>query len=167
MTEIPVSKVKYQSVNNEEDPSVIWDDEAGKWRMAICKAKNGYQTILMEADDLDGEWKQLSIYEPTSSTGVLIQKIGGKRYIFIGRGNTPCPLEVLSYPEMKKLGELNLSEHPKGKNIWPAILPISEKNGTSYYLLTFDRDAWTGPRTYGNIHWSNANEFAMASINQK
>ena len=33
MTEIPVSKVKYESVNNEEDPSVIWDDEAknGEW----------------------------------------------------------------------------------------------------------------------------------------
>ena len=39
MTEIPVSKVKYESVNNEEDPSVIWDDEAKKWRMALCKAK--------------------------------------------------------------------------------------------------------------------------------
>ena len=161
MTEIPVSKVKYQSVNNEEDPSVVWDDEAGKWRMAICKAKNGYQTILLEADHLDGEWKQLSVYEPRSSTGVLIQKIGGKRYVFIGRGNTPCPLEVLSYPEMKKLGELNLSEHPKGKNIWPAILPITQKNGTSYYLLTFDRDAWTGLRTYGNIHWYKAKEFAI------
>ena len=160
MTEIPVSKLKYQSVNNEEDPSVIWDNKAGKWRMAICKAKNGYQTILMEADHLDGEWKQLSIYEPTSSTGALIQKIGGKRYVFIGRGNTPCPLEILSYPAMKKLGELNLSEHPKGKNIWPAILPIIEKNGTSYFLLTFDRDAWTGPRTYGNLHWYKAKEFA-------
>ncbi len=160
MTEISVSKLKYQSINNEEDPSVIWDNKAEKWRMGICKAKNGYQTILMEADNLEGEWKQINVYKPTSSTGVLIQKIGGKRYVFIGRGNTPCPLEVLSYPEMKKLGELNLSEHPKGKNIWPAILPITEKKGTSYYLLTFDRDAWTGPRTYGNIHWYKAKEFA-------
>ncbi len=61
MTEIPVSKVKYESVKNEEDPSVIWDDEAKKWRMAVCKAKNGYQTILMEADNLFGEWKQINI----------------------------------------------------------------------------------------------------------
>ena len=42
--------------------------------MAVCKAKNGYQTILMEADNLFGEWKQINIYKPTSSTGVLIQK---------------------------------------------------------------------------------------------
>ena len=160
LTEVPVSKVKYNSVNNEEDPSVIWDSVMGKWRMAVCKANNGYQTILMEADDWNGEWREISVYEPTSSTGVLIQKIGGKRYVFIGRGATPCPLEILSYPELEKVGELSLSEHPIGKNIWPAILPVSNENGTKYYLLTFDRDAWTGERTYGNIHWYYAKEFA-------
>lgn len=160
LSEVPVTKVKYNSVNNEEDPSVIWDSAVGKWRMAICKAYNGYQTILMEAEKWDGQWKEIEVYEPTSSTGVLIQKIGGKRYVFIGRGATPCPLEILSYPEMEKVGELNLSEHPIGKNIWPAILPVAKENGTAYYLLTFDRDAWTGQRTYGNIHWYYAKEFA-------
>lgn len=160
LTEISCSKVNYASVGNEEDPSVIWDSEAGKWRMAVCKANNGYQTILMEADEWNGEWKQIEVYEPISSTGVLIQKIGGKRYVFIGRGKSPCPLEVLTYPGLKKVGELNLSEHPVGKNIWPAILPVTKEKGTAYYLLTFDRDAWTGPRTYGNIHWYKAEEFA-------
>ncbi len=158
--EIQCSKVNYASVGNEEDPSVIWDSEVGKWRMAVCKAEGGYQTILMEADEWNGEWKQIEVYEPTSSTGVLIQKIGGKRYVFIGRGDTPCPMEVLSYPEMEKVGELNLSEHPVGKNVWPAIIPVTKETGTAYYLLTFDRDAWTGPRTYGNIHWYEAEEFA-------
>ena len=160
LTEIASAKVKYESVGNEEDPSVIWDAEVGKWRMVMCKAKKGYQTILMEADEWDGEWRQTEVYEPTSSTGVLIQKIGGKRYVFIGRGKSPCPLEVLTYPGLKKVGELNLSEHPVGKNIWPAIFPVSKKSGTAYYLLTFDRDAWTGQRTYGNIHWYEAEEFA-------
>ena len=74
LSEVPVTKVKYNSVNNEEDPSVIWDSVVGKWRMAICKANNGYQTILMEAEKWDGEWKEIEVYEPTSSTGVLIQK---------------------------------------------------------------------------------------------
>ena len=156
LTEISCAKMKYASVGNEEDPSVIWDEDAGKWRMVMCKSKGGYQTLLMEADEWNGEWKQIEIYEPTSSTGVLIQKVGGKRYVFIGRGPSPCPLEVLSYPGLKKLGELDLSEHPVGKNIWPAVIPIDKEKGTVYYLLTFDRDAWTGPRTYGNIHWYEA-----------
>ena len=161
LVEINCSRVKYSSVGNEEDPSVIWDSEVGKWRMAFCKFKqDGYQTVLMEADEWDGVWKEIGVYKPTSSTGVLIQKVGGKRYVFIGRGNTPCPLEVLTYPDMVKTGELNLSEHPKGKNIWPAIVPIPDEQGTAYYLLTFDRDAWTGQRTYGNIHWYGAREFA-------
>ncbi|MCK4920010.1 MAG: hypothetical protein KAS71_03130 [Bacteroidales bacterium] len=164
LNEITCTKVKYASVGNEEDPSVIWDSEAGKWRMAICKAKKGYQTVLMEADMWDGEWSEIEVYAPTSSTGVLIQKIGGKRYVFIGRGDTPCPLEVLSYPGMEKVGELNLSEHPVGKNIWPAIIPVTKESDTAYYLLTFDRDAWTGPRTYGNIHWYYAEEFAKGFL---
>jgi len=37
---------------------------------------------------------------------------------------------------------------------------FAKKSGTAYYLLTIDRDAWTGPRTYGNIHWYYAKEFA-------
>ena len=61
---------------------------------------------------------------------------------------------------MKKIGELNLSEHPDGKNVWSAIIPVTSDSGTSYYLLTFDRDSWTGPRTYGNIHWYYAEECA-------
>jgi len=160
LVEIACSKVNYASVGNEEDPSVIYDSTAGKWRMALCKAKKGYQTVLMEAEDWDGAWNRIAVYTPTSSTGVLIQKIGGERYVFIGRGSTPCPMEVLSYPGMEKIGELMLSEHPEGKNVWPAIIPISGDSGTAYYLLTFDRDAWTGPRTYGNIHWYRAEEFA-------
>ena len=160
LVEISCSKVNYASVGNEEDPSVIYDSEVGKWRMALCKAEHGYQTVLMEADTWNGAWSQIAVYTPTSSTGTLIQKIGGQRYVFIGRGESPCPMEVLSYPAMEKIGELSLSEHPVGKNVWPAIIPVTSDTGTTYYLLTFDRDAWTGQRTYGNIHWYHAEEFA-------
>lgn len=160
--EIPSTIVDYPSVGNEEDPSVIYDSEAGKWRMAMCKNMGGgYSTLLMEADEWNGSWKEIAIYTEKSSTGILIQKIGGKRYVFLGRGDTPCSLEVLTYPGMEKIGELNLSEHPIGKNIWPAIIPVTRDSGTAYYLLTFDRDSWTGPRTYGNIHWYYAEEFAV------
>ncbi len=159
--EISCAPVDYPSVGNEEDPSVIFDSEAGKWRMALCKNRGGgYQTLLMEADEWNGSWSQIGIYTPKSSTGILIQKIGGQRYVFLGRGKTPCPMEVLSYPGMKKVGELNLSEYPDGHNIWPAIIPVTKASGTAYYLLTFDRDSRTGPRTYGNIHWYYAKEFA-------
>jgi hypothetical protein len=159
--EIPSTIVDYASVGNEEDPSVIYDSEAGKWRRAMCKNMGGgYSTLLMEADEWNGAWKEIAIYTQKSSTGILIQKIGGKRYVFLGRGDTPCPQEVLTYPGMVKIGELNLSEHPRGKNIWPAMIPVTRDSGTAYYLLTFDRDSWTGPRTYGNIHWYYAEEFA-------
>jgi hypothetical protein len=28
-------------------------------------------------------------------------------------------------PGMEKVGELNLSEHPVGKNVWPTIIPVN------------------------------------------
>jgi hypothetical protein len=159
--EIPSTVVDYASVGNEEDPSVIYDSETDKWRMAMCKNMGGgYSTLLMEADEWNGAWKEIAIYTEKSSTGILIQKIGGKRYVFLGRGDTPCPMEVLTYPGMEKIGELNLSDHPVGPNLWPAIIPVTRSSGTAYYLLTFDRDSWTGKRTYGNIHWYYAEEFA-------
>lgn len=48
--EIACTPVNYPSVGNEEDPSVIFDSDAGKWRMALCKNMGGgYQTLLMQA----------------------------------------------------------------------------------------------------------------------
>jgi hypothetical protein len=158
--EIASTLVDYPSVGNEEDPSVIYDAEAKRWRMAVCKSKKGYQTVLMEATRLDRKWKQIAVYTPTSSTGILIQKVGGERYVFIGRGDTPCPFEVLSYPELEKVGELNLSEHPNGRNVWPVMIPITYASGTSYYLLTFDRSGLFPGWSYGNVHWYQAKEFA-------
>ena len=68
--------------------------------------------ILETFSLLAGAWSQIGVYTPTSSTGTLIQQIGGQRYVFIDRGSSPCPMEVLSYPGMEKIGELYLSEHP-------------------------------------------------------
>jgi hypothetical protein len=158
--EVESELVDYPSVGNEEDPSVIYDADAKKWRMAVCKSNKGYQTVLMEAKGLDRHWKEIAAYTPVSSTGILIQKIGGKRYVFIGRGDTPCPFEVLSYPELQKVGELNLSGHPNGRNVWPVIIPVTRASGTSYYLLTFDRAGLFSGWSYGNIHWYQAGEFA-------
>lgn len=159
--EIPVKQAAYPDPGREEDPSVIYDAEVGKWRMAMCNFNEGFETLLYEADQWDGSWKEIAKSPATSSTGILIQQIGRQKYVFQGRGDTPCPLEVLSYPDLEILGELNLSEHPEGRNIWPAIIPLTREIGTQYYLLTFDRDAWTGRRTYGNIHWYYAEEFAQ------
>lgn len=57
-------------------------------------------------------------------------------------------MEVLSYFEMDKVGELNLSEHPVGKNVWPEIIPITKETGTTDYLLTFYRDVWVDLRLW-------------------
>ena len=103
LSEVSVTKVKYNSVNNEEDPSVIWDSAVGKWRMAICKANNGYQTILMEAEKWNGKWKEIEAYEPTSSTGYH-SKIGGKTiYLSVGSHSLSSGDFVISRMENEEL----------------------------------------------------------------
>ncbi|MBN2164178.1 MAG: hypothetical protein JXR25_13590 [Pontiellaceae bacterium] len=160
IVEVNMTAADYESVRNEEDPSVFFDAAAGKWRMAVCKYRNGYQTVLLESDRWDGRWEPVSLYEPTSCTGILIQKIGGTRYVFLGRGDSPCPFEVLSYPELKKMGELKLDEHPEGRNVWPVVIPVTRSTGTAYYLLTFDRDGLYEGWSYGKLHWYEATRFA-------
>ncbi|MBX2815074.1 MAG: hypothetical protein KTR24_03720 [Saprospiraceae bacterium] len=80
-TEIHCAPMQYPSVGNEEDPSVIWDAQEKKWRMVMCKATEGYQTILWESEQWNGNWQELATYEPTSSTGVLLQKVDGQYYV--------------------------------------------------------------------------------------
>ena len=158
--EVEAEVLRYTSVGNEEDPSAVFDADAGKWRMAVCKSNKGYQSVLMEAKRLDCQWREIAVYTPVSSNGILMQKIGGKRYVFIGRGDTPCPFEVLSYPDLEKVGELNLSEHPSGRNMWAVIIPITYDSGTAYYLLTFDRSGLFSGWSCGNVHWYQTKEFA-------
>ena len=158
---VNMTAADYESVRNEEDPSVFFDEDAGKWRMAMCKYRNGYQTVLLESDRWNGHWTPVSQYTPTSCTGILIQKVGGTRYVFLGRGDSPCPFEVLSYPELQKVGELTLDEHPVGRNVWPVVIPITRSDGTAYYLLTFDRDGLYDGWSYGKLHWYEAKKFAV------
>lgn len=146
-------------IGQGEDPSVIYDAVAGKWRLAMCQlVAGGFNTVLLESENWNGPYTQIAINTETSSTGILIQKTGGNYYVFQGRGNSNY--EILSYPGLVKLDVLKVSPLLTDRNVWPVIIPITSATGTMYNFLTFDREQVTGTYSYGNIHWYHAAEVA-------
>lgn len=158
-----ISEVAATVLNNRigqgEDPSVIYDAAAGKWRLAMCQSvTGGFNTVLLESENWNGPYKQIALNSDISSTGILIQKVGGNYYVFQGRGNGNY--EILSYPGLVKLDVVKASPLLTDRNIWPVIIPITDTVGTTYHFLTFDREQVTGTYSYGNIHWYHAAEVA-------
>jgi hypothetical protein len=146
-------------ISQGEDPSIIYDADAKKWRLAMCRdIGGGFNTVLLESAEWDGAYAQIAENSAVSSTGILLQKIGGEYYVFQGRGT--ANYEILSYPDLTKLDVLKVSPLVTDRNIWPVIIPVTSETGTAYHLLTFDREQVTGAYSYGNLHWYRASEEA-------
>jgi hypothetical protein len=146
-------------IDQGEDPSIIYDGNAKKWRLAMCRdAGGGFNTVLLESTEWNGDYTQIAENSATSSTGILLQKVGGEYCIFQGRGN--ANYEILSYPDLTKRDVLKVSPLLTDRNIWPVIIPVTHETGTAYHLLTFDREQVTGTYSYGNLHWYRATEEA-------
>ncbi|MDR1331595.1 MAG: T9SS type A sorting domain-containing protein [Tannerella sp.] len=146
-------------ISQGEDPSIIYDADAKKWRLAMCRdAGGGFNTVLLESAEWDGAYTLIAENSAVSSTGILLQKVGGEYFVFQGRGN--ANYEILSYPDLTKRDVLKVSPLLTDRNIWPVIIPVTSEAGTVYHLLTFDREQVTGTYSYGNLHWYRATEEA-------
>ncbi|MCR5791979.1 MAG: leucine-rich repeat protein [Lachnospiraceae bacterium] len=157
---VSVRNVNYPNQYNEEDASLIYDRDAGKWRLVMCDRENdGYELPLLEADTWDGTYKQVARYAERPCTGIQIQSVCGKYYVFFGRNTDNC--EVLEYPQMSNPTKLNIVSSPRSYNVWPVIIPFKDKelNITRYYMLSFDRETHGGQHSYGNIYLYEAEQF--------
>ena len=136
-----------------EDPCLIYDEGARKWRLLTCCMSGKFHTRLHEADSWDGPFTLRAGPTEHDSTGVLIQKIGDKRYAF--SGNSAGPMLVYSYPELACLGELKLDlppHWPKGPGrVWPNVFPLPAGFPYRYMALTMDRPNFPGVR---GANWS-------------
>ncbi|MDR0414412.1 MAG: InlB B-repeat-containing protein [Prevotellaceae bacterium] len=153
-------------VDRGEDASIVYDGSAKKWRLAMCRdIGGGFNTVLLESEQWNGAYTPVAENSAASTTGILLQKVGGKYYVFQGRGE--ANYEVLSYPDLRKLDVLNVSPLLPDRNIWPVVIPVADEAGTAYHLLTFDREQVTGKYSYGNLHWYSALEKATGFFEYK
>ena len=63
-------------VGDIEDPHILFDTTANKWRMLTCENLNGYKAIMLESDDWNKNYTRIAGPVEHNSTGTSIQKIG-------------------------------------------------------------------------------------------
>jgi hypothetical protein len=105
--------------NSSEDPHIIYDSEAEKWRVLACawgegKMEGQFPAALYESDNWDGPYVMIAGPVEVNSTGCLIQKIGSQYYAIFGSADRK--FYVYSYPDLKQLGSLNMFRPPWDEN---------------------------------------------------
>lgn len=159
-----LSVMKAKSLGLEsmhEDPCCVWDPEARKWRMFVCRFVKGIKGVMMESDRWDGGFRDIAGPVPHDSTGTTIAWSGGKRYCL--SGSSDLAYYVYSYPGLEMLGRIDMdptpwggaSGRPHGRG-WPAFAELPDGYPHKCILLTMDRENFPGmPKpnwTYGGLH---------------
>lgn len=136
-----------------EDPHLLYDSEAEKWRMLTCFNDNGYKAVMLESDYWNKDFKKIAGPVEHNSTGTSIQRIGDKKYCF--SGSSERNIFIYTYPELKEAGTLQMDLPPwdetSGTRVWPNIIQLPEGYPVRYVALMMDR--FNYPDLKGP-HWS-------------
>ena len=140
-----------------EDPHIIHDAEANKWRVLVCtRGGPGFPATLYESDHWDGPYKLIAGPAEVNGTGCLLQKIGSRYYAMFGSKDRK--FHVHSYPELEPLGHLDMIQPPwrdgERTRCWPNVIPLSDGYPAPYIALTMDRTNYPGLNgwTYGALY---------------
>lgn len=124
-----------------EDPHIIYDSEAEKWRVLVCCEEKGFPASLYESEKWDGPYERISGPVDVNSTGCLLQKFGSEYYALFG--SSEREFFVYSYPDLKKTGTLDMHRPPWDDSIntrcWPNVVPLPDGYPAPYVALTMDR----------------------------
>jgi hypothetical protein len=145
-------------VGDFEDPHIVYDVEAKKWRILACENLNGYKAIMLESDEWNKNYQRIAGPVNHNSTGTSIQQIGDKRYCF--SGSQDRKIYIYTYPELAEAGTLNMDLPPwdetSGTRIWPNVVQLPEGYPFRYVALMMDRFNYPelkGPNwTYGALY---------------
>jgi hypothetical protein len=143
--------------NSGEDPHIVYDSEAGKWRVLACaEGEVGFPAALYEAKTWDGPYELIAGPATVNGTGCLLQKFGSKYYCLFGSSDRK--FYVYSYPELEELGKLDMFRPPwdeeSNTRCWPNVIPLPDGYPAPYIALSMDRanypglDGWT----YGALY---------------
>lgn len=145
--------VPFGMVGDIEDPHVLFDEEAGKWRMLTCENQDGYKAILLESEEWNKGYIRIAGPVRHNSTGTSIQKIGDKRYCF--SGSSEREIFIYSYPGLEEAGTLKMDLPPwdetSGTRVWPNVVQLPEGYPCRYVALMMDRFNYPGLK---GPHWS-------------
>ena len=142
--------------DSSEDPHIIYDKEADKWRVLVCTTRGGFAAAVYEADKWDGPYKMIAGPVDVNSTGCLLQRIGAQYYALFG--SSDHKFYVYSYPDLRQLGDLDMHRPPwsesENSRCWPSVIPLPDGYPAPYIALSMDRANFTNQIgwTYGALY---------------
>jgi hypothetical protein len=145
-------------VGDYEDPHILFDAKAKKWRMLTCTNENGYKAIMLESDVWNKGYTKIAGPVAYNSTGTSIQKIGNQFYCF--SGSKDQKIYVYTYPDLKEAGTLKMDLPPwdetSGSRVWPNVVQLPDGYPFRYVALMMDRFNYPGLQgpnwTYGALY---------------
>ncbi len=148
-----MSAEPFGMVGDIEDPHILFDSEAEKWRMLTCENQGGYKAVILESDHWNRGYKRIAGPVKHNSTGTSIQKIGDQRYCF--SGSKEREIFIYTYPDLKEAGVLDMDLPPwnesSGTRVWPNVVQLPEGYPFRYLALMMDRINYPGMI---GPHWS-------------
>ncbi len=136
-----------------EDPHILFDSEAEKWRMLTCENHGGYKAVILESDYWNKGYQKIAGPVKHNSTGTSIQKIGDQFYCF--SGSKERKIFIYTYPDLKEAGILDMDLSPwsetSGTRVWPNVVQLPEGYPFRYVAIMMDRFNYPGMK---GPHWS-------------
>ncbi len=151
-------------VGDYEDPHILFDAKAKKWRMLTCTNENGYKAIMLESDYWNKGYTKIAGPVAYNSTGTSIQKIGNQFYCF--SGSKDRIIYIYTYPNLQEAGTLKMDLPPwnetSGSRVWPNVVQLPEGYPFRYVALMMDRFNYPGLKgpnwTYGALYLYHGHE---------
>ncbi len=145
--------VPFGMVGDIEDPHILYDSDAGKWRMLTCENMKGYKAVVLESEHWNKGYERIAGPVDHNSTGTSIQKIGDQRFCF--SGSKEREIFIYTYPDLKEVGVLDMDLPPwneaSGTRVWPNVVQLPEGYPFRYVSLMMDRFNYPGMQ---GPHWS-------------
>lgn len=140
-------------VGDIEDPHILYDSVAGKWRMLTCENKDGYKAIMLESEFWNKGYQKIAGPVKHNSTGTSIQRIGDRRFCF--SGSSEREIFIYSYPGLEEAGTLKMDLPPWNETsrtrVWPNVVQLPDGYPFRFVALMMDRFNYPGLK---GPHWS-------------
>jgi hypothetical protein len=145
-------------VGDIEDPHILFDEKAKKWRILTCENHDGYKAVILESNFWNKDFKKIAGPVAYNSTGTSIQKIDGRLYCF--SGSSDRKIHIYTYPDLQEAGNLKMDLPPwdetSGTRVWPNVVQLPEGYPFRYVALMMDRFNYPGLKgpnwTYGALY---------------
>ncbi len=147
-------RTAFAGFKGDEDPDFYYDQETGKWNMAICRVFpefQSYQYVFFQSESPFDGYTYIGKGYKGSETGGSFVKIGEEMAFVCGND----PQKRSNYRIYTKSGmeEAKFDFDDGGFRGWGTVIPVEMGSRKRYFWLTFDRHNGSSYNwSYGNIY---------------